>query len=91
MAVNYCMPLDIHEKGLIFAPKRKNIDLDISVPKAVYHNTNRTYNVNLVHWSNYRTKLSLYKFEVEKLKTKKQSGVIYKLLFKYRDSCNRKY
>lgn len=84
MAVNQCKPLDIQEKGLVFAPARKNIDLDISVPKAVYHNTNRTYNVNLVHWSNYRTKLSLYKFEVEKLKTKKQSGVIYKLLFKYK-------
>ena len=81
MAVNYCMPLDIHEKGLIFAPKRKNIDLDISLPKALYCDGTKRYEVNLIHWSNYRTQLSLYKYEVEKLILikKKNFGIIYNL------------
>ena len=84
MAVNNCMPLDIQEKGLIFAPKRKNIDLDILLPKAIYHNETKSYNVNLIHWSNYRTQLSLYKYEVRKLKLireKNNCGVFRKLFY----------
>ena len=69
MAVEQGMPLDIKEKGLVFAPARKDIELDISKPMAFYHvkNAESGYYVSLIHWSNYRTKLALYKFEVEKL------------------------
>ena len=91
MAIEQCMPLDIKEKGLIFAPKRKNVELDITRPFAFRHeNTGGGYRVYLVHWSNYRTKLSLYKFEAEKLDllTKENNDSIrsvrYKILYKYK-------
>lgn len=89
MAVEQCMPLDIHEKGLIFAPAPKDIELDITVPKAFYHGSEqgKGYGVNLVHWSNYRTKLSLYKFEIQKLKRLKEnkmSGMAYKVFYQYK-------
>ena len=91
MAIERCMPLDIHEKGLVFAPIRREIDLDITVPKALYHSkTLGTYRVNLVHWSNYRTKLSLYKFEVRKLKMLKAErafGIKYNILYRYKTMC----
>lgn len=87
MAVCHCCPIDVHEKGLIFAPAPKMVDLDITVPKAYYHKNGQGYNVNLIHWSNYRTKLSLYRFEVEKLmalRTKETSGLKYNFYYKYR-------
>ena len=88
MAVEQCMPLDIKEKGLVFAPARKDIELDISKPVAFYYGKNAEdgYNVSLVHWSNYRTKLALYKFEVQKLNKmqKQKSGVLNKLLYQYK-------
>lgn len=37
MAIEQCMPLDIKEKGLVFAPRKNDIDLDITVPKALYY------------------------------------------------------
>ena len=68
MAVQDCHPLDVLEGGLCFAPSKKQIALDIMIPKAVYRrNKNQEYRVNLVHWSNYRTKLALYRFEVKKM------------------------
>lgn len=90
MAIEQCMPLDLKEKGLVFAPKRKNIELDITRPIAFWHgNTEGGYAVYLVHWSNYRTKLSLYKFEAEKLdyltneKNDSIRSVRYKILYKW--------
>lgn len=68
MTIEQCKPMDIHEKGLAFAPTKKNAELDISIPRAYYHRTKTDgYNVNLVHWSNYKTKQALYKYEVGKL------------------------
>lgn len=88
MAVQHCMPLDIREKGLVFAPSKQAVDLDITVPKAYYRrNRDQGYDVHLVHWSNYRTKLALYRFEVEKLlalKANKTSGMKYRLLYQYK-------
>lgn len=89
MAVERCMPLDIKEKGLVFAPAKKDIKLDISKPLAIYHGKNcgEGYLVNLIHWSNYRTKLALYKFEVRKLtalRKRKTEGIIYSLLYRYK-------
>lgn len=88
MAVEQCMPLDIKEKGLVFAPKRKDIELDITEPRAFYRSKNvGGYNINLVHWSNYRTKLALYRFEVRKLmalRKHKTDGIIYSLFYKYK-------
>lgn len=87
MAVQNCVPLDVHENGMIFAPAPQMVDLDITVPKAYYHKNGQGYNVKLIHWSNYRTKLSLYRFEVEKLlalRVKETSGLKYDLLYKHR-------
>lgn len=88
MAVEQCMPLDIKEKGLVFAPSKKDIELDITVPKAFYCSKNGgEYNINLVHWSNYRTKLALYKFEVRKLtalRKNKTEGVVYSLFYRHK-------
>lgn len=86
MAVYGCSPIDVLEGGICFAPKRKQIDIDISIPKAHYHrNEFQSYDVNLVHWSNYHTTLSLYKFEVGKLNarlTQKDRRRMYELLYK---------
>lgn len=87
MAVEQCMPLDIKEKGMVFAPAKKDIELDISKPMAFYHRKNAKdgYYVNLIHWSNYRTKLALYKFEVEKLNhLRNRTNVLSKLLYQYK-------
>lgn len=89
MAVEQCMPLDIKEKGLVFAPKKKDIELDICKPLAFYHGKNceEGYLVNLIHWSNYRTKLALYKFEVRKLtalRKHKTEEIIYRLFYRYK-------
>lgn len=87
MAVQNCRPVDILEGGMVFAPSRKQIDLDIMMPKAVFRRKkDQEYNVKLVHWSNYRTKLALYRFEAAKmnylLKNKRSEGG--GLLYQYR-------
>lgn len=87
MAIQHCRPLDIHDKGLVFAPSRKAIDLDITLPKAVWHKNSVEYNIYLVHWSNYRTKLSLYRFEVEKLlalRANKTSGMKWNFFYRHK-------
>ena len=41
----------------------------------------------MVHWSNYRTKLALYKFEVRKLtalRKHKTEGIIYSLFYRHK-------
>lgn len=83
MAVYGCIPIDVLEGGICFAPRKKQIDADISVPKAHYYrNKNQSYNVNLIHWSNYHTTLSLYKFEVGKLNANlDQKGIMYEILY----------
>ena len=96
MAVKNCHPLDILEGGLVFAPSRKQIDIDITIPKAVYYkNVGQQYRVNLIHWSNYRTKLALYKFEVEKINllldridiSKKKYKLLYQHKLRYYFLC----
>lgn len=89
MAVEQCMPLDIKEKGLVFAPKRKDIELDISQPIALLRGDAKGVTKYLIHWSNYRTKLSLYKFEVEKMNflVNGELNLIrlkYKVLYRYK-------
>jgi len=66
MAVCECEPLDLPE--IAFAPKKNQIEADISVPTAVYKRScDNIYPVNLIHWSNYLTRKALYRFEVSKL------------------------
>lgn len=89
MAIEQCMPLDLKEKGLVFAPKRKSIELDITKPIAFLRKNTGEYKLHLVHWSNFRTKLSLYKFEAEKLnclanEKMNGTGLKYKILYKYK-------
>lgn len=83
MALQNCHPLDVLEGGLAFAPSKRKIDIDIFVPKAIYQRNNKQrYQVNLVHWSNYRTKLALYRFEVEKMNYLRDKSSISMLRFK---------
>ena len=93
MAVMNCRPLDVSEGGLAFAPSNKQIDLDITIPKAYYRrNKNQAYNVNLIHWSNYRTKLALYRFEIDKMynvtrNLNKRGKLLYQYKWKYYFLC----
>lgn len=86
MAVYDCKPIDLHE--ICFAPKKKQIDLDIVIPSAHYYqSSNNHYDVRLIHWSNYKTKQALYKFEVEKLihlKNEHKNEMINKFLYVYK-------
>lgn len=90
MAIQNCHPLDILEGGLAFAPSKKQIDLDIEIPKAIYkRKENQEYHVNLIHWSNFKTKLALYRFEVEKLNCILKNGStldngLYRILYRYK-------
>ncbi len=88
MAVNNCHPIDLKEGGMVFAPSKKNTDLDIDVPRAYYRRTESdAYQVILVHWSNYYTTLSRYKFEMSKLyKTIKheKQGILYVFFYTYK-------
>lgn len=53
---------------LIFAPRSRQLDADISIPKAIFiKNKQVRYPVRLIHFSNYRTQLSFYRSEVAKL------------------------
>lgn len=63
MAVCGCEPLNVEE--LLFAPRRRNTLLDIS--KGIAKKKNKSYSFRLVHWSNYLTMKSQYRFEVAKL------------------------
>ena len=70
MAVCGFAPMDIPGE-LIFAPPRNKLDADISVPKAIFHQSKeKSYHVRLIHFSNYRTQLSFYRSEVLKLNKK---------------------
>ena len=90
MAVQDCHPLDVLEGGLAFAPTKKQVDLDIVIPKAIYkRKENQIYRVNLIHWSNFKTKLALYRFEVEKLNCISRNRLtlgygLYKILYQYK-------
>lgn len=67
MAVCKFEPVDMPGE-LVFAPSRKRLEADISVPRAVFHSpTGYDYSAKLIHFSNYRTQLSFYRNEVVKL------------------------
>lgn len=67
MAVFGCRPLNCRE--LVFAPEERKLDADIAVPKCSYAFTaGESQTVRLLHFSNYLTQKSFYRFEVEKLK-----------------------
>lgn len=67
MAVCGFEPIDIPGE-LVFAPPRKKLDADISVPRAIYHpSPDKSYPVRLIHFSNYRTQLSFYRNEIIKM------------------------
>lgn len=83
MAVCGCEPLDMHE--VAFAPKRSAVRLDIVSGTA--QSEERASQYRLVHWSNYLTLKSWYRFEVGKLVfllKNKRKNFVYKLLYDYR-------
>ena len=66
MAVLDCKPINRHE--LVFAPKLRKLDADIVIPQCSYEFfPGKWENTRLIHWSNYLTKKSFYRFEAEKL------------------------
>ena len=60
MAVCGCWPLNRSE--FVFAPKPKEIELDIVSGTAISMVNKQKY--RLVHWSNFLTEKSIYRFEV---------------------------
>lgn len=76
-------PIDIPGE-VTFAPPAKKIEADISIPKAVFNkNKSESYNVRLIHFSNYYTQLAFYKNEVIKLNKKlgltDNENILYKM------------
>ena len=70
MAVCGFEPIDMPGE-LVFAPPKKKLDADISVPRAVFHpSADKSYPVRLIHFSNYRTQLSFYRNEIVKMDKK---------------------
>lgn len=87
MAVCGCETL--HRKEMCFAPNPGDVTLDISVPSAVMKTPGGPVPVRLIHWGNYRTKKSLYRFEVCRLEAlRKDPGCVdtlsYRLLYRRR-------
>lgn len=86
MAVYNCMPLDLPE--FVFAPPMRKINADISIPQAhFYREQGKDYDVKMIHFGNYKTRQSFYRFESEKLihiKEGKNVGMIYTILYKKR-------
>lgn len=68
MAVCGLEPLN-QDGELIFAPRRKQLRADISVPRAEFRTSGGKVfpRVRLIHFSNYRTQLAFYRNEVAKL------------------------
>ncbi|MBO4848173.1 MAG: hypothetical protein J5586_03370 [Clostridia bacterium] len=79
MAVCGCRPLNKQE--LLFAPKPKDVTVDIV--KGIAKRRGDPHNFSLLHWSNYCTRKSLYKFEIGRMKAfLGKSSRISRFLFK---------
>ena len=66
MTVSGCKPLNKEE--VLFAPKRNMVAVDII--EGIATEKGKTNHYKLIHWSNYLTRKSLYKYEVGRMKTK---------------------
>lgn len=70
---------------LVFAPRRKQLDADISIPKAIFRRNEQTsYPVRLIHFSNYRTQLAFYRNEVAKLAKITETGGVQEVIRSFR-------
>lgn len=67
MAVCNCKPIKGWRSEMLFDPNEKALKVDITVPSAEYSCDNNVYTPRLIHWGNYKTTKSLYRFEVEKM------------------------
>ena len=67
MAVCNCKPIKGWRSELLFNPNEKPLKIDITIPRLEYSCDNTVYTPRLIHWGNYKTKKSLYRFEVEKM------------------------
>lgn len=52
---------------LLFAPDERKLLIDTTCSEAFYEMDGRTVSPTLIHWGNYKTRKSLYRFEAEKL------------------------
>lgn len=87
MAVCQCRPIKGWRSELLFAPNERNLKVDITIPYAEYACDDAVFTPRLIHWSNYKTKKSLYLFEVEKMeryKSGKEHSAGYQLLYKWK-------
>ena len=64
MAVCGCRP--VNEQELLFAPRRKDVTVDIV--NGIAQRSGSSHNYRLIHWSNYYTQKSLYRLELGRLK-----------------------
>ena len=65
MAVCGCRPLDLSEVGIYV--KRRDLPMDILIPRAQWHYRGRSFPVKLVHWGNYGTMKAQYLLELWRL------------------------
>lgn len=65
MAVCGCRPVDRAEVGIYV--RRRDLPMDILIPRACWTTKGRTSPVKLVHWGNYGTMKAQYLLEVERL------------------------
>lgn len=72
MAVCGCETL--HRKEMCFAPNPADVRLDIAAPSCTWRYQGTELPVRLIHWGNYRTQKSLYRFEVSKLMRLRRSA-----------------
>ena len=65
MAVCGCRPVDRSEVGIYV--KRRDLPMDILIPRASWTYRNRSFPVKLVHWGNFGTMKAQYLLELERL------------------------
>lgn len=79
MAVCNCRPI-LNETETqveyIFAPNPKNLDADILQPKATLKRSDKTVTSRIIHWSNYLTEKSEYKYQIYEMNHHKNSQFI---------------
>lgn len=87
MAVCNCRPIKGWRSELLFSPNERYLKVDISIPKAEFKCDGTTYNPRLIHWGNYKTTKSLYRFEVEKMEKnglRREFPLLYRLLYEWK-------
>jgi len=79
MAIQDCWP--VNRPAILFAPKSKHLSIDPFTPKVCYKQESIEYSI--IHWSNYLTQKSRYRFETERLRNRSSRHTLkYWLLYR---------